>query len=45
MGSWLFAIEIVAFYGIVVGWAIWEYRKTSKMVDDDRAKKNSDSET
>lgn len=38
----IFLIELVIFYALVLGWAIWEYRKTSRLhrktLEEERAR-------
>ena len=36
MGNLIFFGEIVGFFGLFLAWAWWEYRKTQKMVEEDR---------
>ncbi len=36
MGNVIFFGEIVGFFGLFMAWAYWEYRKTQKLVEEDR---------
>lgn len=38
-------IELFLVHAIVLGWAFWEYRKTSKLVAETRAKEAAVKET
>lgn len=36
MGNTVLFIELVAFFGLFMALAFWEYRKTQKLVEQDR---------
>ena len=38
MSNTLLFLELFLVHGLVLGWAFWEYRKTSKLVDETRAR-------
>lgn len=42
MSNSVFFVELLLFHGLVLGWAIWEYRKTSalhkKSLEEEHAK-------
>lgn len=48
MSNSVFFVELLLFHGLVLGWAVWEYRKTSalhkKSLEEERAKAVEDQE-
>lgn len=45
MGTVIFLVEIVGFFGLFLAWAFWEYRKTQKLVEQDRKAAEAASQT
>ncbi len=41
MTGWPLFVELFLFHAIVLGWAYWEYRKTSRLLDETREKERA----
>jgi hypothetical protein len=44
MKNMLFGIEMLAFYGIILALAFWEFWKVRRLMDKSRSEKGDDSE-
>lgn len=41
MSGWPLFVELFLVHAIILGWAYWEYRKTSRLLDETREKEQA----